>query len=332
MKIYVETPTGIIRDTFFTPENIAMMNALGTVEWNPSSEHLTPEELRDALVDVDVCFCCWGVPPFDSVVLEKANKLKIIAYVGGSVNYVVTDESYNRGIHALSGNEEFARSVAEGTLGYIIAALRRLPQTVNEMAEHGWQRVYSRTDSLLEQTVGIVGLGAISRHLINYLKPFDVKIKLFSNHTSDEEAAALGVEKVSLEEMFKTCKIISVNSSRTPKNHHMINDELMSLLTPDCLIVNTSRGSLIDEAAMAKHLQKGHFRAILDVYEEEPLPMDSPLRGLENCILMPHRGGPTTDRRGAAARIVIEDVKNIMEGRPAKNEIAQARAATMTHR
>ena len=331
MKMYVETPIGIVRDTFFTPENIARMNALGEVEWNPYDRHLTPEELRDALVDVDFCFCCWGVPPFDATVLEKANKLKAIAYVGGSVNYVSTEESYKRGIICLSGNEEFARSVAEGNLGYIIAALRRLPQTVNEMAEEGWQNTYKRTESLIEQNVGIIGLGTISRYLISYLKPFHCNIKLFSNHTSDEEAAALGVEKVSLEEMFKTCKIISVNSSRTPKNFHMVNDELMSLLKPDSLIVNTSRGSLIDEEAMTKHLQQGHFRAILDVYEEEPLPMSSGLRGLENCILIPHRGGPTTDRRAAAARIVIEDVENIIAGRPVKNAIGQARAAVMTH-
>lgn len=331
MKIYIETPTGLIRDTFFTPENVERINALGTVEWNPYDRHLTPEEFRDALVDVDVCFCCWGVPPFDSTVLEKANKLHTIAYVGGSVNHFATDLVYERGIHVLTGNEEFARSVAEGNLCYIIAALRRLPQTVNEMAQDGWEKVYRRTASLLEQNVGIIGLGTISRYLIKYLKPFDVKIKLFSNHTSDEEAAELGVEKVSLEEMFKTCKIISVNSSRTPKNYHMVSDELMGLLRPDCLIVNTSRGSLIDEEAMAKHLQQGHFSAILDVYEVEPLPMDSPLRGLENCILIPHRGGPTTDRRAAATRIVIDDVISIMEGKPAKYEVGKARAAVMTH-
>ena len=331
MRMYVETPTGIVRDTFFTPENVERMNALGEVIWNPYDRHLTPEEFRDALVDVDVCFCCWGVPPFDATVLEKANKLHTIAYVGGSVNHFATDLVYEKGIHVLTGNEEFARSVAEGNLGYIIAALRRLPQTVNQMAEEGWQHVYVRTESLLEQNVGIIGLGTISRYLISYLKPFKCNIKLFSNHTSDEEAAELGVEKVSLEEMFKTCKIISVNSSRTPKNFHMVSDELMSLLRPDCLIVNTSRGSLIDEEALARHLQAGHFRAILDVYEVEPLPTDSPLRGLENCILIPHRGGPTTDRRAAATRIVIDDVISILEGKPAKYEVGKARAAVMTH-
>ena len=331
MNIYVEIPTGLIRDTFLTPENIALLESLGNVQWNPSAEHLTPEQMRDALVDVDVCVCCWGITPFSSFVLEKANKLKVIAYVGGSVNHFATDAVYDKGIYVLSGNQEFARSVAEGNLGYIIAALRRLPQTVQDFAENGWPTVYTRTESIIEQNVGIVGLGTISRYLIQYLKPFDVNIKIFSNHTTDEEAAELGVEKVSLEEMFRTCKIISVNSSRTPKNYHMISDELMGLLRPDCLLVNTSRGSLIDEEAMAKHLRQGHFRAIIDVYEVEPLPMDSPLRGLENAILIPHRGGPTTDRRAAAARIVIEDIRNLKDGKPLKHTVGRARAATMTH-
>jgi len=331
MKIYVETPLGIVRDTFFTPENIALLNSLGTVVWNDSTEHLTRDALRDTLEDVDVLVCSWGIPKFDRALLAKANKLKMIAYVCGSVNHIVTDEVFGRGIHILSGNDEFARSVAEGTLCYILAALRRIPQTVQAFAEKGWPTVYTTTESLLEQNVGIVGLGAISRYLIGYLKPFGVKIRLYSNHTTDAEAAAMGIQKASLEEIFSTCKIISINSARSPKNYHLITDELMSLLKPDSLLVNTSRGDLIDESAMAEHLKQNHFRAILDVYEEEPLPMNSPLRGLENAILIPHRGGPTTDRRAAAARIVIEDIRHMLCGEPLKNEISRARAAVMTH-
>ena len=331
MKIYVETPIGIIRDTFFTPDNVRLLESLGTVVWNDSPVHLSPQTLRDALADVDVIVCSWGVPKFDNYVLEKANNLQMIAYVCGSVNHIVTDEVFNRGIHVLSGNDEFARSVAEGILCYILAALRRIPQTVQSFSEKGWPSEYTVNESLLEQHVGIVGLGAISRYLIAYLKPFGVNIRLFSNHASDQEVAALGVQKASLEEIFSTCKIISINSARSPKNYHMISDELMGLLKPDCLLVNTSRGDLIDEKAMAEHLKQNHFRAILDVYEEEPLPMDSPLRGMENAILIPHQGGPTTDRRAAAARIAIEDIRNMLEGRPLKQEISRSRAATMTH-
>lgn len=331
MNIFVETPIGYIRDTFLTPENIQLLETLGPVRWNESTEHLTSQSLRDALEDVDVIVCSWGVPKFDHYVLEKAKNLKMIAYVCGSVNNIVTDEVFNRGIHILSGNDEFARSVAEGIVCYVLAALRRIPQTVQSFAERGWPTEDTLTESLLEQNVGIVGLGAISRYLIPLLKPFDVRIKLFSNHTSTEEAAALGAEKASLEEIFSSCKIISINSARSPKNYHMINDKLMCLLSPNSLLVNTSRGDLIDEAAMAEHLKLNHFRAILDVYEEEPLSMSSPLRGLENAILIPHKGGPTIDRRAAAARIVIEDIQNMMEGKPLKNEISRSRAAMMTH-
>ena len=331
MKIYVETPVGHIRDTFFTPENKQLLESLGEVRWNETIEHLTPGALQKELENTDVIVCSWGIPKFDPFVLEKADHLKLVAYVCGSVNHIVTDELFNRGIRILSGNDEFAKSVAEGTLCYILTALRRIPQTVRVFAECGWKDEKAVTESLLDQTIGIVGLGAVSRYLIQLLQPFNVRIKLFSNHTTEEDAARLGVQKASLQEIFSTCKIVSIHSARSPQNYHMINDALMRCLRPDSLLVNTSRGDLIDEAALAEHLRENHFRAILDVYEEEPLSMDSPLRGMENAILLPHKGGPTTDRRANAARVVIQDIQNMMEGRTLKNEITCSRAATMTH-
>lgn len=331
MNIFVAIPEGIVRDTFLTKENVELLESLGNVRWNETGANLTAEQLRDELPDVDVLVTAWGTPKLEAEVLEKANRLKLLAHTCGSVAHYVTDAMYDRGIRVVCGNEAFASSVAEGTVGYIIAALRNLPRTVQNFAEHGWPTEYKYTQSLLDQNVGIVGYGAISRYLIGFLKPFGVHIKLFSRHTSEEKARELGVEKASLEEIFSTCKIISINSSRTAQNYHMISDELLGMLKPDCLLVNTSRGDLIDEAAMAKHLRQNHFRAILDVYEVEPLPMDSPLRGLENAILIPHQGGPTTDRRAVAARLVIDDIRNMIEGRPLENEISASRATTMTH-
>lgn len=100
----------------------------------------------------------------------------------------------------------------------------------------------------------------------------------------------------------------------------------------DSVLVNTARGDIIDEEALARHLQAGHFRAILDVYEQEPLPEDSPLRHLENAILMPHQGGPTTDRRHYAARLALEDIERLQKGEALQNEISPAREPPqMTH-
>ena len=331
MNIYVAIPAGLIRDTFLTEENVRFLESLGTVKWNDRGRDCTPEEFAEDLVDMDVCVGCWGLCKFDAAILAKANRLKLIAYVGGTVNYFVTDEMYARGIRVVYGNDAFAESVAEGTLCYILTALRRLPQTVRAFDEKGWPKKYTYTESILDQTVGIIGLGAISRYLIGMLKPFRVKIKMFSNHTSDEEAAALGVEKASLEEIFSTCKIISVHWARTPQNYHRINDALMNLMREDAILVNTARGDIIDEEALARHLQAGHFRAVLDVYEKEPLPEDSPLRHLENVILLPHRGGPTTDRRAVAARLALDDIARLENGEPLRNEVSPARAAQMTH-
>lgn len=331
MNIYVAIPAGIVRDTFLTEENVRYLESLGTVKWNDRGRNCTPEELAADLKDMDVCVGCWGLCKFDEALLRGANRLKLIAYVGGSVNYFVTDAMYARGIRVVCGNDAFAESVAEGTLAYMMSALRRIPQTVRSFDEKGWPAVYTRTESMLDQTVGIVGLGAISRYLIGMLKPFRAKIKIFSNHTTDEEAAALGVQKASLEEIFSTCKVVSIHWARTPQNYHRINDSLLSLLKPDSVLINTARGDIIDEEALGRHLQAGHFRAVLDVYEKEPLPEDSTLRHLENAILMPHRGGPTTDRRHYAALLALKDIEHLQKGEALENEISPARAAMMTH-
>lgn len=331
MNIFVAIPKGIVRDTFLTEENVRFLESLGNVKWNDRGRNCTPEEFADALVDMDVCVGCWGLCKFDEKVLAKANRLKLVAYVGGSVNYFVTDEMYARGIRVVCGNDAFAESVAEGTLAYMETALRNIPAAVRAFDESGWPKVYIRTESLLDQTVGIIGLGAISRYLIGMLKPFRCRIKIFSNHTSEEEAAALGVEKASLEDIFSTCKIVSIHWARTPQNYHRINDQLLSLLKPDSILINTARGDIIDEEALGRHLQAGHFRAVLDVYEKEPLDDNSPLKHLENAILLPHRGGPTTDRRAVAARLTLDDIARLQKGEPLQNEISSERAAMMTH-
>ena len=331
MNIYVATPKGKERDSFLPKENIDFLESLGSVAWNESAEHLTPEQLRDALPDVDVVVCGWGCPRFSAEVLEKANRLKLVAYTCGSVSNLVSDELYRRGIRVVCGNEAFARSVAEGTLAYMLTALRNIPYISRHTQEKGWAPKAQLGETLLDQTVGIVGFGAISRYLLDMLRPFNVKIKVYSGHMTEEQALALGVEKTSLEEIFSTCKVVSLHCARSPKNYHLIDANLLSMLQNGAVLVNTARGDVIDEHALIREAQTGRFRAILDVYEQEPLPMESGLRGLDNVILMPHQGGPTVDRRPEAARLVLDDILRFQSGAPLENEISPSRAAMMTH-
>lgn len=332
MKIYIAMPAGATTNTFLTPENIAILESLGEVTWNSLDRRLTPEELRDALVDVDVLVGGWGLAKLTGEVLEKANKLKLVAYVCGSVANIVTDEMYAKGIRIVSGNEAFAISVAEGTMAHILASQRHFYEYDCRAIEGGWKTSATATKSLLGKTVGIVGLGSIAKYLLTMLKPFNVKVKLYSNHTTAEKAAEMGVQKADLEEIFSTCDIVSVHSAKTDANHHLVNDHLLSLMKDDALLVNTARGDIIDEEALVRHVRSGHIRASLDVYQKEPLAADHPLRDLGARInLQPHLGGPTMDYRYAAARLVIDDIARLQKGEELENEIKPWRAQMMTH-
>lgn len=331
MNIFVSIPLGKNRDTFLTAENVAFLETLGTLTWNNTEEYLNAEQMCDALENIDVLVCGWGTPKLTDEVLSKANRLKLVAYVAGSVANVVSEAMYSREIRIVCGNEAFARSVAEASLAYMLCALRYIPYYNSQMQNGLWKTEASYGRALNDQTIGIIGYGAISKYLLDLLRPFNVKILLYSGHMTQEQAGNLGVQKASLEEIFSTCKVISVHTARSAKNYHMIDERLLRMMQDEAVLVNTARGDIIDEEALIRVAREGKLRAILDVFEEEPLPANSGLRGMDNLILMPHCGGPTIDKRCDAARLVLDDILRLQQGVPLQNEIVAARAATMSN-
>lgn len=330
MKILVAMPAGAVRDTFIPEETAGMLEKLGTVEWNGSSGQFTEDELREKIKDADVCITGWGNLRFDSNILENARNLKLVAHTGGTVAPIVSDCLYDRGIKVVSGNSIFAESVAESVIAYILASLRDIPYYNNEMQEGRWKPNNYYNEGLLDQTVGLVDFGAVARFVVGMLKPFRARIKVCSGYIGDETLAEYGMERATLEEIFTTCKIISIHSAKRPDTWHMVNAELLKMIPEGALLVNTARGSIIDEAALAEELQKGRFKAVLDVYETEPLPPESKLRKLKNVILIPHMGGPTIDRRKYVTLGLIEDIKRFSKGEKLKYEISREHAAAMT--
>jgi len=330
MNILVTIPVGVAKDTFIPKEVEEKLNELGNVEWNKTSNQFTTEEMVEKIKDIDVCITGWGTRNFEECVLDNANRLKIIAHTGGSAAGIGSEAVYQRGIKVLTGNLIYAESVAEGVIAYILSSLRDIPLYNQEVHEGGWAKSGFYNEGLLDQTIGLIGFGMISKCLVKMLKPFRAKIKVNSRYLSDELQQEYGIESASIEEIFKTCKIISVHSAQTPATYHLIGKELLQIIPDGALLVNTARGSVIDEAALAEELQKNRFKAALDVYEKEPLPVDSKLRGLENVLLMPHMGGPTVDRRKFVTLNLIEDIKRFEKGEPLKLEISQEYANNMT--
>ncbi len=314
MNILVSIPKGVIRDTFIPEDVMKRINSMGKVVWNDTESNWSSEELQDKLRDIDVCICGWGSSVFNDIALRYANRLKIIAHTGGSASNFITKELFDKGIKVVSGNWFFAQSLAEGTLAYMLSSLRDIPYYNTELHEGRWRNNDYYNEGIIDQTIGLIGFGMTAQILVSMLKPFNVKIKVYSEHKTDEIYKEFGVVRASLEEIITTCKIISIHMAQREDTYHIINRELLKKIPDGSILINTSRGSLIDEEALADELSSGRFKAALDVYEIEPLPKESKLRELRNVILIPHMGGPTIDRRKSCTQGILDDIERFYKG------------------
>ena len=333
MKTFVTLPKNSVFPTFFTDENIALAESLGEVIWNDKQIQLTHDEIAQSIGSSDVYVTGWGSPRLDARILDAAPNLKLLVHLCGTVVPVVSDELWERGIRVVSGNDFFAESVAEGTIGYIISALRDIPKYSSRLKnEKKWKTSADLNRGLLGKTVGIVSYGAIAHHLVRMLQPFRVKIKLYDIKPIPEaDKAMYNIAEASLEDLFSTCDIVTVHTPLNEHTHHLIGAPLLSLLKDDALFVNTSRGAVIDQEALESELEKGRFRAFLDVYEKEPPSVESRLYELPNVIMMPHMGGPTVDlRRDITKALLIEASEFLKNGAPLPHEITRAAASMMS--
>lgn len=330
MNILVTHPKGEVRDTFFSKEVIEKLNSMRNIVWNDKTRNFTKEELAEKLRDIDVCITGWGCPQFDSFVLEKADKFKLLAHTGGSVANVASEALYDKGVKVISGNDIYAESVAEGVITYILCSLREIPYYSSKMKRGEWRDNNFKNQGLLDKTVGLIGFGAVSRHLVKLLSPFRCFIKVYDPFISSEIIKGYGAKSCTLEEVLKESDIISLHIPQTQNTYHMFNEKLLSMIGDDTLLINTARGSIIDEEALICQLKKGRFKAVLDVYEIEPLPQDSELKNLENVILIPHMAGPTADRRSYVTLKILEDIERFVHGKSLLMEIPKKYGLSMT--
>lgn len=331
MKILVTVGKGQVRDSFFTPRAVEQLRSLGEVVFNETDNQGPSRDLlKDLIRDADIVFTGWKTPKLDADILACAQRLKIHAHTGGSVASYVSKEEYDRGITVLSGNDLFAKSVAEGCLCYTLTALRRNVEFIDSMRSGGWRLADGWNNGLIGKKVGIVGFGAISRYYMELLSWFNCEILLFSRYATDADAAAYGARKASLEEIFSTCDVISLHAAWNDETENMIGADLLDRIRPGALFVNTARAQLIRKDDMYRAFASGRFGVVLDVFHDEPLPADDPLRSMPNVLLFPHMAGPTFDMREQVTLRLVEDVRCILNGKPHRDEIPYEYAMRMS--
>ena len=332
MKVFVSVPRNSrVMDRFFKEQTIEYLAECFEVVYSPLDRQLKAEEISKYAGDADVIMTGWTHPMIDGKALENTS-IKLIAHTGGSVADYVNDDVYARGVKVISGNELYAESVAEGALAYMLAALRKIPDYTGEVRKGGWRLPGpDMSQGILDQTVGIIGVGAIAKNLIKMLQPFRVKLKLYSGYPIDEAfLKENNAVQASLEEIFKTCRIVSLHSALNDRTRGMIGKEHFDLLQDGAVFVNTARGAIIREDEMIEALKEKRFMAVLDVFCKEPLEEDSPLRTMENVYCMPHMGGPTADRTPMITMRLADDIVRFFKGEPLQYEISNEYAKRMT--
>jgi len=331
-KLLVTIPDNAVKDTFLPASVRARLERLFAVDYNETGRQYEKEELKTLLLGYDAVLTGWGTRMLDKEVLSENMRLRLIAHTGGSVGNLVDGYAYEKGITVLSGNRLYAESVAEGTIAYMLTALRRIPDYMNRVKNGLWRTEADEWEGLLDKTVGIIGLGSISTILIEMLRVFRVKIKVYPGYEiSEETLKKLGVRKASLDEIFGSCDIVSVHAALNDETRGMIGKTHFERLKDNALFINTARGDILDEKALTEELQKNRFRAVLDVYHEEPLPENSPLRTLSNVYAVPHMGGPTSDRRPFITEALIDEMRRFFDGETGLElKITKEQAARMT--
>ena len=335
MKAIVTIPKNQMFDTFFSAENIELAESLGEIVWNVYDRHLTVDEIKERIADCDVYITCWGSPRLDKEILDCAPKLKLLTHVAGTVVPFVSDEMWERGIRVICGNDYFAESVAEGTIAYMLSSLRMIPHYSTQLMKEGiWAGGNDWSDSLIYKKVGLISYGAIAKHLVKKLQPFNVELLVYDIvDIPMEDQQKYGFRQASMEEIFSTCDIVSVHTPYNEHTHHLIDDKCFSMMKKDSLFVNTSRGGVVDQAALTNHLVNGDFNAMLDVLEKEPIDKDDVLLTLPNVLLMPHRGGPTINLRKVITKnLLLESKAFVDDGIEllVKDEITRERAVQMS--
>lgn len=211
-------------------------------------------------------------------------------------------------------------ATAELTIALLLATSRRLLEASEEARTGGWAAwspFWMCGPSLSGSTVGIVGFGRIGQEVAKRLKPFNVKRIIYQNRSAkDNEAKEIGTERVTFDELLKNSDFVIVTISLTPESSNMFNDDTFKKMKSTAVLVNTSRGGVVDQDALVRALQnRTIWAAGLDVMIPEPLPLDNPLFKLKNCIILPHIGSASLDTRRNMAALTA---KNIVAG--LKNE------------
>jgi D-3-phosphoglycerate dehydrogenase len=282
------------------------------VEIPPVTQHVSRADLERLLPISDGIIA--GDDPLDRALLASAaSRLRVISRWGVGIDNVDLEAARELGIEVRNTPAVFADEVADVAIGYMIMLARRLHSIDAGVRAGEWPK--PQGVSLAGRTLGVVGLGSIGRAVAKRgLAMGMTVVGIDPMPQAEATAAELGVQLLGLDEVFAAADVLSLNLPMSPENRHLVNEARLGAMKPGSFLVNTARGPLVDEAALVEALESGHLAgAALDVFETEPLPAESRLRGLPNVILGSHNASNTIEAVRRVNRLAIDNLLAVLE-------------------
>ena len=304
--------------------------ALGLADWSPVQirsevtvfdRHLSEAEAADALRPFDVICTVRERMALPRTLIERLPNLKLITIIGKSLPNLDMAAASERGVLVAHSNFASPRYSAvrdatpELAWGLMIATVRNLAEEHRGMRDGGWQTTTGMT--LSGKTLGLLGLGRIGRRMAEYANAFGMQVIAWSQNLTEEAATAVGARRVEKATLFEESDVVSIHMVLSERTRGLVAEPELALMKPQAYLINTSRGPIVDEAALIAALKNGSIAgAGLDVYDVEPPPADHPLRALPNVTLSPHLGYVTREILAAFYSDTVEAVAAWLNGTP----------------
>jgi D-3-phosphoglycerate dehydrogenase len=268
----------------------------------------------DALAQADILYGTGF--PCTRTLLEKAPQLRAVVSPWIGVEGVDIAAASALGIVVANGQvPENYLSVAEATIMLILACLQNFPERMAALRANRPPPSRMQARMLRGKTVGMIGFGNMARAIAHRLSTWDVVLKAYAPRV--HEPVPANVAFVALDDLLRSSDVVCVLAALNTETRHMLNEAKLRLMKPDAVLVHTSRGGIVDEAALVSVAKEGHLHKVaLDVFETEPLPPDSALRDLPNAILTPHCVGHSREGAEAVPRTAIANIERALAGAP----------------
>ena len=276
---------------------------------NPLDRRLTESELTKFLGDANVLVA--GTEPITEQVISNAPQLGLIARVGIGLDNVDLTAARNRGITVTFTPDAPAPAVSELTCGMMLSLLRGIAKADKAVRLGGWQRILGKR--LGDLTVGVIGVGRVGRRVIEHLQGFGSHILANDLAPDPDLGTTFDINWTSKEEIYQEADIVSLHVPLTPATRHLIGPNELATMKTDALLVNTSRGSVVDESCLVTALREKQIGgAALDVFEQEPYSGE--LTTFDNCLLTCHMGSMSRDCRAKMENESVEEVLRYARG------------------